>query len=157
MVEVLENRGRLPVPWLRAESRVPAQLRFGAASLSEINGQMYHQSLFFLPPMSRITQAASRNAERPRGIPRGIRGAERRAIFWALAPRLNNWRPARKSWSIRGLLATRHPCPCSRFIGELLTRRFLHPDPCLFAGVRAYQPGIRQGRCIGAPARAWMS
>ncbi len=141
MVEVLENRGRLPVPWLRAESRVPAQLRFGAASLSEINGQMYHQSLFFLPPMSRITRRHHVTLS-ARGVYRAGSVALSAGDLLGISAAFEQLETGAQIVVYPRLVSDDDiPLPCSRFIGELLTRRFLRPDPCLFAGVRAYQPG----------------
>lgn len=33
------------------------------------------------------------------------------------------------------------PLPCQSFLGDVLVRRFINPDPCLVNGARPYQPG----------------
>ncbi len=141
MIEVLENRSHLPVPWLRVQARVPAALRFGAQSMEEISGQLYHRSFFYLRPRSRLTRCHRVTLER-RGCYRvksvalstgdlmGFSSAEKtlesNAHIYAY-PRIADEREL--------------PIQCSRFLSEMLTRRFLSPDPYLVNGVRPYMPG----------------
>ncbi len=58
LIEGMRNEKLLPVPWLRAESRIPRELAFEKEQMDahEVSGGLYHKSIFFLPPMSRITR-----------------------------------------------------------------------------------------------------
>ena len=44
MIETIENRRILPVPFLRIETRMPSELLFGKQENLEIGGQRYHRS-----------------------------------------------------------------------------------------------------------------
>ena len=58
LVEVIRNRKPLPVPWVRAESRISPNLRFGRGGENEdareISADQYHKSVFYLGPFSQI-------------------------------------------------------------------------------------------------------
>ena len=69
MVEVLANPSRLPLPWVRVQSRMPAGLGFSPISMREINGGLYHRSFFFLAPRTRLTRR-----HQVRCLRRGITG-----------------------------------------------------------------------------------
>ena len=59
LTEVLENRSLLPLPWLRAESRISPNLRLGKSGDGDertVSGDMYHCSLFFMRGFSCITR-----------------------------------------------------------------------------------------------------
>lgn len=58
LIESIENKKMLPVPWLRAESRIPKQLAFEKEQLDahEVSGGLYHKSIFYLSPMLKITR-----------------------------------------------------------------------------------------------------
>lgn len=141
MVEVLVNSSRLPVPWLRVQARVPAALRFGAQSMEEISGQLYHRSFFYLRPRSRLTRRHRVTLER--------RGCYRVKSVALSTGDLLGSQPTEKTLEsdahifVYPRLADERELPiqCSRFLSEMLTRRFLMPDPYLVNGVRPYQPG----------------
>ena len=58
LLESIENKKMLPVPWLRAESRIPKQLHFEKEQLDahEVSGGLYHKGIFYLSPMLKITR-----------------------------------------------------------------------------------------------------
>ena len=59
LVEIIRNRKILPVPWIRVESRISPNLRFGHGGQSEereISADQYHKSVFFMGPFSQITR-----------------------------------------------------------------------------------------------------
>lgn len=144
LTEVLENRSPLPVPWLRAESRISRHLRFGAAEAPDehdVSADMYHRSLFFLSGFSRITRRhpvallhrgyfSAGSVALSSGDLFGLRVASRQldtGAQIAVYPRL--------------LDAQEIPPMCRRFLGELLVKRFIQPDPFMANGIRPYQPG----------------
>ena len=141
MVEVLSNRSRLPIPWLRVQSRIPAALIFGAGSMQEISGKMYHRSFFYLSPRSRVTRRHTVTLSK-RGLYRvssvsltggdlfGFGNCEKAIDINALV------------YSYPKLISDRElPLPCSRFMGDMLVRRFIMPDPYMVSGARAYRAG----------------
>lgn len=141
MVEVLENRAIVPMPFVRVEARIPGALRFGAASVQSIKGGMYHQSVFLIGSKSRITRThpvtpMSRGYYRAgtvslqTGDLLGMGDASvtmdtgaRVAVYPSLLPQADI------------------PLPCRRFIGDMLVRRFIQPDPFLVSGIRPYRVG----------------
>ncbi len=86
MVEVLANPSRLPLPWVRVQSRMPAGLGLSPMSMREINGGLYHRSFFFLAPRTRLTRRHQVRCLRPGGLPADHRGPHRRGVAGALRP-----------------------------------------------------------------------
>lgn len=86
MVEVLANPSRLPLPWVRVQSRMPAGLGFSPMSMREINGGLYHRSFFFLAPRTRLTRRHQVRCLRRGGLPADHRGPHRRGVAGALRP-----------------------------------------------------------------------
>ena len=56
MVEVISNEKLLPVPWLRVESKISANLEFQRQFNLDIQHQQFHKSLFSLTSYMRITR-----------------------------------------------------------------------------------------------------
>ena len=86
MVEVLANPSRLPLPWVRVQSRMPAGLGFSPMSMREINGGLYHRSFFFLAPAHPAHPPPSGALPAPGGLPADHRGPHRRGVAGALRP-----------------------------------------------------------------------
>lgn len=144
LVETLENRRPLPIPWLRTESRISPCLRFGAGEGKDehvVDGEMYHRSVFFLPGFSRITRRHSVTA-----LHRGYFSAASVTITsgdlfgMASATRMEDTGAALEVYP-RLLPEAEIPQMCRRLLGELLVRRFIAPDPFLVNGSRPYRPG----------------
>ncbi|WP_276354594.1 DUF58 domain-containing protein [Cohnella caldifontis] len=145
MVETIENRKLLPVPWLRLESLMPVALRFHRQSNLDIHaGEMFqnHLSLFSLRPYRRIVRRheircakrgfyALESATMTAGEPLGLVQASRRFAMENLRllvyPRLV---PLREI-----------PLPNHGWLGDLSVRRWIVEDPFLTAGIREYGPG----------------
>lgn len=149
MVEVLENRSPLPIPFVRAESRISPHVRMGTGAAQEtdeqdarmVAGDMYHRSLFFLRSFSRVTR-------------RHPVALLHRGYFDAGSVTLT-------SGDLLGMSANVHsldtgaaiavypapcepgeiPLPCRTFVGEMLVRRFIEPDPFFMCGTRDYRLG----------------
>ena len=56
MVEQISNKKLLPVPWLRLESHISAELQFRHQHEHEVADQQFHRSLFSLMPFQKITR-----------------------------------------------------------------------------------------------------
>lgn len=141
MVEVLANPSRLPLPWVRVQSRMPAGLGFSPMSMREINGGLYHRSFFFLAPRTRLTR---------RHQVRCLRRGDYRLTTVALtAGELLGLSALDRTLDCNARLLVyprllepeQIPLPCQSFLGDVLVRRFINPDPCLINGARPYQPG----------------
>ena len=141
MVEVLANPSRLPLPWVRVQSRMPAGLGFSPMSMREINGGLYHRSFFFLAPRTRLTR---------RHQVRCLRRGDYRLTTVALtAGELLGLSALDETLDCDAHLLVyprlmdpeEIPLPCQSFLGDVLVRRFINPDPCLVNGARPYQPG----------------
>ena len=144
LLEVLENRSPLPIPWLRVESRISRHLQFGKPDKSddhEINADMYHRSLFFLAGFSRITRRHSIQLRH-----RGYFSASSVAIT---SGDLFGFRIESHRMDTGAVIAvypkllsdSQIPSMCRMFLGNVLVKRYILPDPYLMNGVRVYQPG----------------
>ena len=144
MVETIENRKWLPVPWLRVESQIPAALRFGSqANLDISSGSIYqnHKSLFSLMPYTRITRRHRVRCSR--------RGYYRADSVTMTAGDLFGFAANTKRLEIgfelvvypRPLPPEEWDLPTHGWMGETVVRRWIVDDPFLVAGTREYRPG----------------
>ncbi|MBW5446878.1 DUF58 domain-containing protein [Cohnella sp. CFH 77786] len=145
MVEVIENRKLLPVPWLRLESLLSRDLRFARQTNLDIrSGERLqnHLSLFSLRPYRRIVRrhevrcakrgfytlgTATMTAGEPLGLVHVSRQFPVAQAELLVYPRIGRF----------GDL----PLPSHSWLGNLAVRRWIAEDPFLSAGTRAYAPG----------------
>ena len=144
LVEFIRNEKLLPVPWLRAESRIPEPLSFSKEQLSvghEVSGGMYHKSMFFLPPRCALTRHHEITLMR-RGVYEAGSVALSTGDLFAIARKK---RQLQFDCGItvypRLLSEDELPDPTNRWLGEALVRRWIMPDPFLVSGIRDYAPG----------------
>ena len=141
MVETIENRRILPVPWLRIETRMPGELLFGKQENLEIGAQRYHRSVFFMGPWQRV-----RRIHKVRAMHRGY------YLFNSYAMTVGDLLGASQSTIERKMncslvvypqLLPRNEVqmPASRWQGESIVKRFINPDLFLYNGIRDYHPG----------------
>ena len=145
--EVLTNRKLLPVPWLRAESRISQHLRFHKQSRPEIvdereiqEGQ-YHRSAFFLPPMVRVTRTHRVMCAKRGFYDIGSVALTAGDLLGMTQRSRQSEAPCQLTVYPRPLEMNELPLPSSRFLGELLVKRFIMPDPYLVGGIRPMMPG----------------
>ncbi len=141
MVEVIENRRLLPVPWLRLETRMPGELLFGRQDNLEISGNRYHRSVFFLRPWQRV-----RRIHEIRATHRGFFQFTSYAMTVGDLVGLSRQtieKSMEKSIVVYPKLLSREEAslPASRWQGEAIVRRFINPDLFLYNGIRDYAPG----------------
>ncbi len=151
MIETLENRRPLPIPWLRTESRISPHLCFGMGEQEgrgdihsdehTIDGDMYHRSLFFLPGFSRVTRRHAVIA-----LQRGFFSAASVTLtsgdlFGMSANTRQEDTGAVLEVYPRLLRDAEIPSMCRRFLGDVLVKRYILPDPFLTNGTRTYRPG----------------
>lgn len=142
MIETISNHKLLPLPWVRAESRMDASLLFAGQADATISHGMYHKSVFALMPYMRITRTHRLKALRrglfcldtvtlTAGDPLILGEESSRTIelsaHLAVYPRL--------------LSDAEIPLPQHSWLGELSVRRWIMPDPFLRMGTRPYEPG----------------
>lgn len=141
MVEVIENRRFLPVPWLRVETRMPSSFRFGRKENLDIDGLRYHRSVFFMGPWRRVTRTHQLHA-----MQRGyfmIRSVTVTCgdLFGLI--KTSKELPMSETVTVYPPLLPREQLalPASRWQGESIVKRFIQPDPFLYSGIREYRPG----------------
>ncbi len=143
-METLDNRKRLPVPWLRVESQLSAFLGFRASENFDVSrGELSqnHRSFFSLPGHTRITRT-HRLTPIKRGCYRlstvtltggDVLGMSQRHLQLPLNSELVVYpRPAAVPF---------HELPSRSLQGDYSIRRFIVPDPFVIAGARDYQAG----------------
>lgn len=149
MVEVIENKRRVPIPWLRLEAMLPASLSFKRSKETWISeGQIYqnHTSFFSLPARTRITRTHQIQC-RGRGIYRmdtaTMTGSD---LFAMYTPSLKVTLNKRLVVYPSLLRDEELPSSWKTWQGELAVRRWIVEDPFLYTGVRGYAPGDAMNR-----------
>ena len=144
LVEQIRNEKLLPVPWLRAESRIPEPLSFAKEQLGanhEVSGGMYHRSMFFLPPRCALTRHHEITLLR-RGVYEAGSVALSTGDLFAIARKK---RQLQFDCGIvvypRLLSEDELADPINRWLGEALVKRWIMPDPFLVSGIRDSVPG----------------
>ena len=80
MIEVIRNRKLLPVPWVKAESRISPHLQVSVRyGRNQISGERYHKSVFYAEALSADHTHAPRDAAKSAGTTRPDRYRCRRA------------------------------------------------------------------------------
>jgi len=141
MVEVIANNKIIPVPWLRVESRMNRALKFHGQQDLMIQEDLYHRSVFFMWGFRRIRRTHSITCVR-----RGYYRLETIAMtcgdvlgLYSISKTV----PVSIRLSVYpALLDIRDmPTPSKRLMGDILTRRWILPDPYLMNGIRQYCQG----------------
>lgn len=143
LLESIENKKMLPVPWLRAESRIPKQLHFEKEQLDahEVSGGLYHKSIFYLSPMLKIT--------RHHEVVLTKRGAYDAGSVVVTCGDLFSLSRKERQMDLdcpivvypRILSENELPDPAHKWLGDLSVRRWIMPDPFLVNGIRDYRAG----------------
>ena len=143
LLESIENKKMLPVPWLRAESRIPKQLHFEKEQLDahEVSGGLYHKSIFYLSPMLKIT--------RHHEVVLKNRGVYDAGSVVVTCGDLFSMSKREKQMNLdcaitvypRILSENELPDPAHKWLGDLTVKRWIMPDPFLVNGIRDYRAG----------------
>jgi|HigsolmetaAR203D_1030402.scaffolds.fasta_scaffold03209_8 uncharacterized protein (DUF58 family) len=144
MVETIENRKWLPVPWLRVESQIPAGLRFGEqANLDISSGSIYqnHKSLFSLMPYTRIIRRHAVKCAK-RGYYRADSVSMTAGDLFGI---VTDTRRLDIGFELvvcpKPLMPEEWDLPTHSWMGEAVVRRWIVDDPFLIAGTREYRYG----------------
>ncbi len=143
LVEVIRNMKILPVPWLRAESRISPWLRFGKqhSAEREISAEQYHKSVFFLAPFRQVTRRHTITC-----LHRGYYDIGSVALTAGdMMGMSNKSKQVKYDCSLevwpRLLSEEELNTPSTRWQGEMAVRRYIQPDPFLVANIRGYMQG----------------
>jgi len=144
LVEELTNTKWLPVPWLRVESLLPAQLKFQKLenlNVSSGENSQNHKSFFSLRPYTKMTRRHQLTCAR--------RGWYRLNTVTLTSGDLLGMTESSQQIALDGELIV-YPKPAQVPIdqlpyrswqGEQAVKRWIVSDPFITAGVREYQPG----------------
>lgn len=141
MVEVIRNKKLLPVPWVKAESRLSPYLRFRSDADTRISGERYHKSVFYLKPFQQITRTYSVTLAKRGYYKAGSVFLQAGDLFSVSAPRVQADTGAAIEVFPRLLSPDELPLPSTRWQGDLLVKRWIIPDPVWVSGVRPYAAG----------------
>ncbi len=141
MVEVIRNRKLLPVPWLRAESRISPNLRFKTDIETHITGDQYHKSVFYLKPYSQITRRHTVLLKK-RGYYQAGAVAITAGDLMGIASPVMQADTGAAIEVYPGLMNMEElSLPSSRWQGDLLVKRWIVSDPVWVSGIRPYAAG----------------
>lgn len=142
LIEVLKNRKFLPLPWVRVESRISPNLRFtGGNEEREIAADQYHKSVFFLGAFKQVTRRHPLRLEKRGYYTLGTVSLSAGDLLGLNVTTVQLERNCAISVYPRLLSEEELNSLSSRWQGDVITRRFIMPDPFLTAGVRDYEAG----------------
>jgi len=144
MVERIANRKLIPVPWVRLESSLSANLKFSHQQGHMISeGQLFqnHRSLFSLMPYTQIIRRHKFTCMR-----RGVYELDSATLtvgdlFGIFSHYKKLTLHAQLIVYPRPILPDRSELPSHSWQGDFTVRRWIIDDPFIFAGVREYQYG----------------
>lgn len=144
MVEVLENRKRLPIPWLYVEASLDAALQFsGQENFSVSKGQydQNHGSFFTLSGYQRIRRTHTITPRR-RGIYKLRTVTLTSGDLFGMS-RITKQIPLESRIAVypKPLEMPLERMPYHSWQGDHIVKRFIMPDPFVIAGTRPYQYG----------------
>ena len=141
MVEVLGNKKLLPVPFIRAESRISPSLSFRADMETHISGEQYHKSVFYLRPYSQIIRSHTVLLKKRGFFQAGAVALTAGDLIGTASPATQVDTGAAIEVYPRLLNPEDIPLPSSRWQGDLIVKRWIVPDPVWVSGIRSYSPG----------------
>jgi hypothetical protein len=146
LVEVISNRKLLPIPWLRLESLMHANLQFfGQTNLAINSGQIFqnHRSLFSLMPYTQITRR-HRVLCKKRGCYDLQTATMTCGDLLGLAASFTTYQFHNETRLLvypKPIPIEDVPLPSHSWQGDVTVRRWIVDDPFLIAGVREYRYG----------------
>ncbi|WP_422657145.1 DUF58 domain-containing protein [Paenibacillus sp. EC2-1] len=144
LVEIIENRKVLPVPWLRVESQFRTGIAFRGQNNLDISEGQYnqnHKSFFSLMPWTKMVRRHHVTATH--------RGVYKLGTVSMTSGDLLGSSSDVRSFPIDGGL-TVYPepldpkemtLPVQTWLGDLIVRRWIVEDPFLVSGIRDYRDG----------------
>lgn len=143
MIDEISNKKLLPVPWLRLESKINAELAFKQQSTSdnEIDHGGFHRTLFSLMPYQKVRRRQHLTCTK-----RGFYHFENVALstgdIFGFDEISKNVQSSATIIVYPQLLPLDTiPLPAHSWLGDIIVRRWIIEDPFLTAGVRDYSNG----------------
>lgn len=144
LIEIIENRKVLPVPWLRVESQFRTGIAFRGQNNLDISEGQYnqnHKSFFSLMPWTKIVRRHHVTATQ-RGIYR------LGTVSMTSGDLLGSSSDVRSFPLDGGVTVYPEPLdtadmtlPVQTWMGDLIVRRWIVEDPFLVSGIREYRDG----------------
>jgi len=142
--ETIENKRLLPLLWLKVEARFNETLLFTKNDNTRVSAGTFHRSVLSMPPFRRIKRTykivCSKRGYYPLGsssITTGdLLGLTSRTMSFSSDMGLHVFPVP--------LSQTQIDLPSRSFLGDMVVRRYILPDPFMPAGVRDYVPGDPQ-------------
>jgi len=141
LIEVIQNKKILPVPLIKAESRISPSISFLHAVDTHISGEQYHKSVFYLKPYTRLIRTHTVKLQKRGFYQAGsvsltamdLAGMESVGAHFETGAAIEVYP---KLLPVEDI-----PLPVSRWQGDLIVKRWIMPDPIWVGGIRAYTPG----------------
>ncbi|MDR0324510.1 MAG: DUF58 domain-containing protein [Oscillospiraceae bacterium] len=141
LCETIENGGFFPLLWIRVEYRFSEALPFIKNDNTTVAALTFHRSVFSAPPFCRVRRvykiACMKRGYYPIGaasvLVGDLLGLASYALVYRGATALHVY-PTPLPWRDLSL-------PSRLWLGDMVVRRFILPDPFMPAGVRGYAPG----------------
>ena len=146
MVERIQNRKLLPIPWLRIEAKMHPNLKFSQMSDMTIKHEEFHKSFFSLMPFTGITRR-HRILCRKRGCYRLSTAAMTCGDAFGFQELVRDIHVDSELLVYPKLMPLEEiPFPSHSWMGDITIRRWILEDPFLASGVREYQFGDPMNR-----------
>ena len=146
LIEEVENRGFLPLPWLKAELTSSKWLEFADSQSLVTEETRFVPSFFMMKPHHKVTRRW-----KVRCVKRGIYDLKK--VVLVTTDLLGGSSPSQMVDVNARLTVLPAPADLTldfrtpkHMIGDVIVRRHLLFDPFLIAGVRAYTPGDTMNR-----------
>ena len=144
LIEVLQNRKFMPLPWLRVEARISSYLRFNKQENLDITMERFHRSLFFLRGYRRVTRRHDIECTH-----RGFFNLKQTSmtagdLFGFIQKTSDLYNDAVLYVYPRIYAPEELPSAAVHWQGEVAVRRWIMPDPMLVDHIREYRPGDPQ-------------
>ena len=146
LIEEVENRGLLPLPWLKAELTSSRWLEFADSQSLVTEETRFVPSFFMMKPHHKVTRRW-----KVRCVKRGIYDLKK--VVLVTTDLLGGSSPSQMVDVNARLTVLPAPADLTldfrtpkHMIGDVIVRRHLLFDPFLIAGVRAYTPGDTMNR-----------
>lgn len=146
LIEEVENRGLLPLPWLKAELTSSRWLEFADSQSLVTEETRFVPSFFMMKPHHKVTRRW-----KVRCLKRGIYDLKK--VVLVTTDLLGGCSPSQMVDVNARLTVLPAPADLTldfrtpkHMIGDVIVRRHLLFDPFLIAGVRAYTPGDTMNR-----------
>lgn len=144
MIEIVQNNKWLPLPWLRVESLVHAELLFRTGDNFDVSsGKIYqnHKSLFSLMPYTQIRRRHQLTGSK-RGYYRLNTASLTSGDILGFQQVYNEVQLASEMLVYPQILSIDEvPLPAHSFMGDITVRRWIMEDPFMIAGTRQYESG----------------